>query len=130
MFVNDVLSDMIARINNAQQARLTQSKVIKSKLSLAVLSILKEEGFIDSFEENKDDNNFLIIDLKYDMGKPIINVLRRVSKPGRRAYSSIVDLPKFYNGLGVTILSTPKGVLADYKARDLNVGGEVLCVVF
>jgi small subunit ribosomal protein S8 len=130
MFVNDVLSDMMARINNAQQARLTQSKVIKSKISLAVLSILKEEGFIDSFEENKNDNNFLIIDLKYDMGKPIINVLKRVSKPGRRVYSSIADLPKFYNGLGVTILSTPQGVLADYKARDLNVGGEVLCVVF
>lgn len=130
MFVNDVLSDMIARLNNAQQAKLTQSRVIKSKLSIGVLDILKEEGFINSFIEDKKDNNFLIVDLKYDMGKPIISVLKRVSKPGRRVYSAISDLPKFYNGLGVTVLSTPKGVLADYKARGLNVGGEVLCVVF
>ena len=130
MFVNDILSDMIARLNNAQKAKLTQSKVIKSKLSIGVLDILKEEGFISSFAEDKKDKNFLIVDLKYDMGNPIISVLKRVSKPGRRVYSSISDLPKFYNGLGITVLSTPKGVLADHKAKDLNVGGEVLCVVF
>lgn len=127
MFVNDVLSDMVARINNAQQAKLLQTKVIKSKLNTNVLNVLKQEGFIDSY---KEDENFLKVTLKYDMGKPIINVFERISKPGRRVYSKISKLSKFYNGLGINILSTPKGVMTDHQAKELNVGGEVLCVVF
>lgn len=130
MFVNDILSDMIARINNAQQARLVHAKVINSKLAVGVLKILKKEGFIGDFIVDKKDKNYVNIILKYDMGKPIIGVLKRVSKPGRRVYSKISKLSKFYNGLGVTILSTPKGVITDYEARESNVGGEVLCVVF
>ena len=130
MFVNDVLSDMIARINNAQNASLAEAKVINSKLSKNVLNILKNEGFIEAFSEDKENKNQLIITLKYDLGKPIINVLKRISKPGRRVYSKIGDLPKYFNGLGIGIISTPKGVIADYEARKLNVGGEILCVVF
>lgn len=130
MFVNDVLSDMIARINNAQNASLAEAKVINSKLSKNVLNILKNEGFIEDFSEDKENKNQLIITLKYDLGKPIINVLKRISKPGRRVYSKIGDLPKYFNGLGIGIISTPKGVIADYEARKLNVGGEILCVVF
>jgi len=130
MFVNDVLSDMIARINNAQNASLAEAKVINSKLSKNVLNILKNEGFIEGFSEDKENKNQLIITLKYDLGKPIINVLKRISKPGRRVYSKIGDLPKYFNGLGIGIISTPKGVIADYEARKLNVGGEILCVVF
>ncbi|MBL6621476.1 MAG: 30S ribosomal protein S8 [Rickettsiales bacterium] len=130
MFVNDVLSDMIARINNAQNASLAEAKVINSKLSKNVLNILKNEGFIEGFSEDKENKNQLIVTLKYDLGKPIINVLKRISKPGRRVYSKIGDLPKYFNGLGIGIVSTPKGVIADYEARKLNVGGEILCIVF
>jgi len=130
MFVNDVLSDMIARINNAQQASLAEAIVINSKLSKNVLNILKNEGFIEDYSENKEDKKQIIITLKYDLGKPIINVLKRISKPGRRVYSKIGDLPKYFNGLGIGIISTPKGVIADYEARKLKVGGEILCVVF
>jgi len=127
MFVNDVLSDMVARINNAQQTKLLHTKVIKSKLNANVLNVLKEEGFISSYEE---EENFLKVTLKYDLGKPIISVFKRVSKQGCRVYARISKLPKFYNGLGISILSTPKGVVTDHKAKNLNVGGEVLCTVF
>ena len=127
MFVNDVLSDMVARINNAQQSKLSKTQVIKSKLNAGVLEVLKKEGFITSYEE---EERFLKVNLKYDMGKPIISIFKRVSKPGRRVYSKISNLPKFYNGLGISILSTPKGVMTDHEEKQLNVGGEVLCTVF
>jgi len=130
MFVNDVLSDMVARINNAQRASLAEAKVINSKLSKNVLNILKDEGFIEEYAEDQDNKEQVIVSLKYDLGKPIISEFKRVSKPGRRVYSKISDLPRYYNGLGVAILSTPQGVIPDYKARDLNVGGEILCIVF
>ncbi len=130
MFVNDVISDMIARINNASSVKLATSKVINSKLSKAVLAILSEEGFINGYEDNKDDKNFIDVSLKYDSGKSVINIFKRVSKPGRRVYSNISNLSRYYNGLGIFILSTPKGVIADHKAREINVGGEVLCKVF
>lgn len=128
--VNDVLSDMVARINNAQMAKLTHATAIKSKLNLGVLEILKQEGFIESYAEDKDNLGTINIDLKYDGDKPIISFLKRVSKPGRRVYSKITNLPKYFNGLGVAILSTPKGVVTDKTARQLNVGGEILCVIF
>lgn len=127
MFVNDVLSDMVARINNAQQTKLLHTKVIKSKLNANVLAVLKQEGFVSDYEE---DGNFLNVVLKYDLGKPIISAFKRVSKPGCRVYANISKLPKFYNGLGISILSTPKGVITDHEAKNLNVGGEVLCTVF
>ena len=131
MFVNDVLSDMIARINNAQMASLGVAELINSKLCKNVLNIMKDEGFIEDFAENEDDDKRkLNVILKYNLGKGIISNFLRVSKPGRRVYSKIADLPKYYNGLGIAILSTPKGVIPDYKARELNVGGEILCVIF
>lgn len=130
MFVNDVLSDMIARINNAQMASLGVAELINSKLCKNVLNIMKDEGFIEDFTENEDDKRKLNVILKYNLGKGIINNFLRVSKPGRRVYSKISDLPKYYNGLGIAILSTPKGVIPGYKARELNVGGEILCVIF
>lgn len=130
MFVNDVLSDMIARINNAQMASLGVAELINSKLCKNVLNIMKDEGFIEDFAENEDDKRKLNVILKYNLGKGIISNFLRVSKPGRRVYSKIADLPKYYNGLGIAILSTPKGVIPDYKARELNVGGEILCVIF
>jgi small subunit ribosomal protein S8 len=130
MFVNDILSDMIARINNAQRASLAHAKVINSKLSVNVLKILHNEGFIEGYSIDEENKNQIIVTLKYDLGKPIINVLKRISKPGRRVYSKIGDLPKYFNGLGIGIVSTPKGVIADHEARKLKVGGEILCVVF
>ena len=130
MFVNDVLSDMLARINNAHMVSLSEARVINSKLSKNVLAILLEEGFIEEYAEDQDNNREIVVKLKYDMGKPVINVLKRVSKPGRRVYSKISNLPRYFNGLGVAILSTPQGVIADHKAKNLNVGGEILCIVF
>ena len=130
MAVNDVLSDMIARINNAQAAKLATSKVINSKMSKNVLNLLQEEGFIAEYKEIEGDKNHLTISLKYDMGKPIINEFKRISKPGRRVYSSVIDLPRFFNGLGVVVLSTSKGILADHQAREQNIGGELLCAIF
>ena len=130
MFVNDVLSDMLARINNAHMASLDEARVINSKLSRDVLNILKEEGFIEEYVQDQDNDKQMIVKLKYDLGKPVISVLKRVSKPGRRVYSKISSLPRYFNGLGVAILSTPQGVIADYKAKNLNVGGEILCIVF
>ena len=91
---------------------------------------MKEEGFIEEYSENAENKQKLLVKLKYNLGKGIISSFTRVSKPGRRVYSKIADLPRYYNGLAIAILSTPKGVIADYKARELNVGGEVLCVIF
>jgi small subunit ribosomal protein S8 len=130
MALNDILSDTIARIKNAQAVNLDSTKVIKSSLVAQVLEVLKNEGFIDSFNDIKDDKNHILVTLKYVDGRAVIREFNRVSKPGRRVYSKISDLSRFYNGLGVVILSTPKGVKADHEARELKVGGEVLCSIF
>jgi len=131
MAMNDLLSDMIARIRNGQKARLAQVNCRSSKLSANVLEVLKNEGYIRDYrvvgEGNKKD---IEIDLKYHEGEPVIKEIKRESKPGRRTYESIKDLPKFFNGLGIAILSTSKGVMSDFEARIANVGGEVLCSVF
>jgi small subunit ribosomal protein S8 len=131
MSMNDLLSDMVARIRNGQKARLAQVKCRGSKLSANVLQVLKDEGYIQDFrvvtEGNKHD---IEIDLKYHEGEPVIKKILRESTPGRRTYGSIKDLPKFFNGLGIAILSTSKGVMSDFEARNANVGGEVLCSVF
>ena len=132
MAFNDSLSDMLARIKNAHKANKTFTSCYKSKLNLNVLSVLKDEGYIRDFvdvELRKGINN-IKIDLKYHNGNPVIRKIKRVSKPGIRVYSKINDLQKAYGGLGISILSTPKGVMSDQKARDNNVGGEVLCEVF
>ena len=132
MAFNDSLSDMLARIKNAHQAKKVSTSCFKSKLNINVLSVLKEEGYIRDFTntEEKKGISFIKIDLKYYNGTPVIKKIKRISKPGIRVYSKISDLEKPYGGLGISILSTPKGVMSDHKARKNNVGGEVLCEVF
>ena len=132
MAFNDALSDMLARIKNAHQARKSHTSCFKSKLNINVLSVLKDEGYIRNFE-NQDDSqgaNYIKIELKYFNGTPVIKKIKRVSKPGIRVYSKISDLKKPYGGLGISILSTPKGVMSDQQARKNNVGGEILCEIF
>ena len=128
----DPLSDMLARIRNAQERG--KSKVVSpaSKLRENVLNVLQQEGFIRSFATVQKDGNKaeIEIELKYYEGEPVIREITRVSKPGRRIYASVDKQPTVYNGLGISILSTPKGVMSDAEARSQNVGGEVICTVF
>lgn len=132
MSMTDPLADMLSRIRNGQRAKLYTVESPSSGLRVAVLEVLKREGYIRDYKKVADENNkeTLKIELKYLEGEAVIKVLDRASKPGRRVYSKIADLKKFYNGLGISILSTPKGVLSDHEARQQNVGGEVLCYVF
>lgn len=132
MAFNDALSDMLARIKNAHKARKTFTSCYKSKLNMNVLSVLKDEGYIRDFKdfEIRKGINSIQIDLKYYNGTPVIKNIKRISKPGIRVYSKIADLPKSYGGLGISILSTPIGVMSDNQARKNNVGGEILCEVF
>ncbi|MCL2629269.1 MAG: 30S ribosomal protein S8 [Alphaproteobacteria bacterium] len=125
------IGDMIARIRNAQNAGKEQVGMPASSLRQNVLGVLKDEGFIEGFKLKKitDAKSELIVDLKYVQGVGAIQEIRIVSKPGRRVYSKSTKLPKVLNGLGVVIVSTPKGIMADYKARKENLGGEVLCQV-
>ena len=132
MAFNDSLSDMLARIKNAHKANKAFTSCYKSKLNMNVLSVLKDEGYIRDFQDvelRKGISN-IKIDLKYYNGNPVIKKIKRISKPGIRVYSKISDLPKIYGGLGISILSTPKGVMSDNQARKNNVGGEILCEVF
>jgi small subunit ribosomal protein S8 len=131
---SDPLADMITRIRNGQSARLTQVAVPYSNLHVAVLEVLKDEGFIGAFskEEVRENISVLNIKLKYFQDAGVIKTISRISKPGKRVYYSISDLKenKFCNGLGVVILSTPRGVISDKNAISHNVGGEALCKVF
>ena len=132
MSMPDTLGDMLTRIRNGQT---TNKKVVDapaSRFRKNVLEVLKREGFIRNFEEKqmRPGINFFEIELKYYNGKPVISEIKRVSKPGRRVYSSIKNLQKTYNGLGISILSTPRGVMSDNEAREANVGGEVLCTIY
>jgi small subunit ribosomal protein S8 len=132
MSMSDPLGDMLTRIRNAQRARHASCLSPASKLRANVLDALKREGFIRGFaaEEVRPGVAQLRIELKYNEGEPVIKEITRVSKPGRRVYSKIQELPRVYAGLGISILSTPRGVLSDAEARAANVGGEVLCRVF
>jgi len=132
MSMSDPLGDMLTRIRNGQGAGKSQITAPASKLRSNVLEVLKREGYIRDFRVEKDAKGFdqIVIELKYHDGTPVIREIARVSKPGRRVYSKIKELPRFYNGLGIMILSTPRGVMADHEARAANVGGEVLCRVF
>ena len=132
MSLSDPLGDMLTRIRNAQRARHAACVAPASKLRTNVLEALKREGYIRGFstEEVRKGVSQLRIELKYVEGQPDIKEIHRVSKPGRRVYSKIKELPRVYAGLGVSILSTPRGVLSDVEARAANVGGEVLCRVF
>jgi small subunit ribosomal protein S8 len=132
MAVSDPLGDMLTRIRNAQRARHASCMAPASKLRANVLDVLKREGFIRGFEahELRPGVAQLRIELKYNEGEPVIKEITRISKPGRRVYSQIKELQRVYAGLGISILSTPRGVMSDAEARAANVGGEVLCRVF
>ncbi|NDV02267.1 30S ribosomal protein S8 [Pseudoroseicyclus tamaricis] len=130
--MNDPIGDMLTRIRNAQMRGKSTVITPASKLRAHVLDVLASEGYIRGYEETTGTNGHpaLEISLKYYEGTPVIRELRRVSKPGRRVYSAAIDLPQVRQGLGVSIVSTPKGVMSDAHARAANVGGEVLCTVF
>ena len=132
MSFNDSLSDMLARIKNAHKANKTSTSCFKSKLNINVLTVLKDEGYIRDFNDIqiREGINNIKIELKYHNGNPVIKRIKRVSKPGIRVYSKIDELQKAYGGLGISILSTPKGVMSDQQAKKNNVGGEILCEVF
>ena len=131
MSINDPLGDMLARIRNAQMRNKSKVTSPNSRLRESVLGVLKNEGYIGGYTVvERDGRSEIEIELKYFDGEPVIREIERVSKPGRRVYTSVRNLPRVNNGLGVTIVSTPKGVMADHDARDANVGGEILCTVF
>lgn len=132
MAISDPLGDMLTRIRNAQMRSRSSVTTPASKLRERVLEVMKEEGYIRGYSRTdyQDGKSEIEIELKYFDGKPVIRNLKRISKPGRRVYSSVDDLPTVANGLGVAILSTPKGVMSDSQARRENVGGEVLCSIF
>ena len=132
MTMSDPLGDMLTRIRNGQAAHKPVIGCPASRQKARVLDVLQREGFIRGYKEvtNDDGHQELMIELKYDENQPVIREMHRVSKPGRRVYFGVEDLPRFYNGLGTTIVSTPKGVMADHEARTAHVGGEILCQVF
>jgi len=132
MSMTDPLGDMLTRIRNGQQANKSTVMAPASKLRSNVLEVLKREGFIRGYTqaEVRPGITELTIELKYHEGTPVIREISRVSTPGCRVYSKIKDLTRVYNGLGISILSTPRGVMSDAEARGANVGGEVLCKVF
>ena len=132
MAMSDPLGDMLTRIRNGQRIGKSVVKAPASKLRSNVLEVLKREGYIRDFRiaEERTGVSEIQIELKYADGNPVIQEIARVSRPGRRVYSKIKELPRYYNGLGIAILSTPRGVMSDQEARAANVGGEILCRVF
>jgi small subunit ribosomal protein S8 len=132
MAFSDPVGDLLTRIRNAQKARLSSVQTPASKLRGNVLDVLKREGYIRDYSRSEQQPGMaeFKIELKYHDGEPVIREISRISKPGRRVYSKIADLPRIYNGLGISILSTPRGVMSDTEARAANVGGEVLCRVY
>tara|TARA_B100000123_G_C25730506_1_gene429019 strand:- start:1452 stop:1847 length:396 start_codon:yes stop_codon:yes gene_type:complete len=131
MNISDPIGDMFSRIRNGQLRNLDTIIIPASKFRLKILEILKNEGYINkiSLDENKDKKN-LKVELKYYGGLPVIREIKRVSKPGRRVYSRANSIPKIQNGLGLAIISTPKGVMSDSDARKNNIGGEIICRIF
>ena len=131
MSLSDPIGDMIARIKNAQNRSHKKVELPSSNFKMRIADILKNEGFIKDYKINKeDDKSVLSLELKYHSGNPVINTFERVSKPGRRIFSSADGLPKINNGLGIAMVSTPKGVMTDIDARKQSVGGEIICKVF
>ena len=131
MSFSDPIGDMIARVKNAQARKHKKVELPSSKFKSKIADILKNEGFIKDFKvSTEEEKNILSLELKYHSGNPVISNFERVSKPGRRIFSSADSLPKINNGLGIAILSTPKGVMTDIDARKQKVGGEIVCKVF
>ena len=132
MSLSDPIGDMIARIKNAQSRSHKNVELPSSNFKTKIANILKNEGFIKDYKNNTDNNKKIILslELKYHSGNPVISAFERVSKPGRRIFSSADGLPKINNGLGIAIISTPKGVMTDIDARKQRIGGEIICKVF
>ena len=132
MAMSDPLGDMLTRIRNAQACKLPSVTTPASNLRANVLEVLLKEGYIRGYERREAAPGIpeITIELKYHEGEPVIRTIKRVSKPGRRVYSKIKDLTRPFNGLGIAVLSTPRGVMSDTDAREANVGGEILCQVF
>ena len=132
MSLSDPIGDMIARVKNAQDRSHKKVDLPSSNFKVKISDILKNEGFIKDFKVKNEDNNksILTLELKYHSGNPVISAFERVSKPGRRIFSSAEGLPKINNGLGIAIISTSKGVMTDIDARKQKVGGEIICKVF
>ena len=131
MTMTDPISDLLTRIRNGQQVRKAKILCPSSKIKIAILKVLKEEGYIREFElVQQDDGKVLDISLKYHHGEPVIKEIVRISKPGMRVYSSVKNMPSYKNNMGVAILSTSKGVMTNFSALDANLGGEILCRVY
>ena len=131
MSLSDPIGDMIARIKNAQLRNHKKVQLPSSKFKVKIAEVLKSEGYIIDYKVSKESNKpYLEISLKYNSGNPVISSIQRVSKPGRRVFSRAESLPKINNGLGIAIISTPKGVMTDIDARKQKVGGEIICKVF
>ena len=131
MSLSDPIGDMIARIKNSSLRNYKKVEIPSSKFKVKIADVLKNEGYIIDYKiEANEGKDKLLIDLKYSSGNPVINSIQRVSKPGRRIFSSAESLPKINNGLGIAIVSTPKGVMTDIDARKQKIGGEIICKVF
>jgi len=130
MSLSDPIGDMIARIKNSQMRNHKIVKLPSSKFKIKLTEVLKSEGYIINYKVTDEKKPNIEINLKYNSGNPVISSIERISKPGRRIFSSAESLPKINNGLGIAIVSTPKGVMTDIDARKLNIGGEIICKVF
>ena len=130
MSLSDPIGDMLTRIKNSQMRNHKNVQLPSSKFKVKIAEVLKMEGYIIDYKVSDDKKPNLKINLKYNSGNPVINTIERISKPGRRIFSSAESLPKINNGLGIAIVSTPKGVMTDVDARKQNIGGEIICKVF
>ena len=130
MSLSDPIGDMLARIKNAQVRNHSKVSLPSSKFKSKIADVLKAEGYIIDYKINDDKKPSIEINLKYNSGNPVINTIERISKPGRRIFSSASSLPKINNGLGIAIVSTPEGVMTDVDARKKKLGGEIICKVF
>jgi len=132
MSFTDPIADMITRIRNAQLRTLNKVRIPASKFRAKILDVLKEEGYISNykFTSEKDNKGYLLVDLKYSNGTPVIKEIRRISKPGRRIYTKADSIPKVQSGLGISIVSTSKGIMTGTDAKSKNIGGEIICRVF
>ena len=131
MTMTDPISDLLTRIRNGQQVKKSNVNCPSSKMKLAILKVLKEEGFIRDYSEIEDiKGNVIEISLKYFHGEPVIKEIVRISKPGLRIYSSVKNMPVYKNNMGISIVSTSKGVMTNFQAKEINIGGEVLCRVY
>ena len=130
MSLSDPIGDMLARIKNSQIRNYKVVKMPSSKFKVKIAEVLKNEGYIVDYKKTDEKKSILEINLKYNSGNPVISTIERISKPGRRIFSSAQSLPKINNGLGIAIVSTPKGIMTDIDARKQNIGGEIICKVF